>query len=184
MKKLSALLFVCMLPALSSGCGYSTHSLAYSKSTTIYIRPFENKVDLNIGTDLSDKNPYRLYRPGMEVKITNAVINRFQIDGYLKVVSREDDADLVLNGSLINYEKQPLRYDQLSENVEEYRANIIVDISLEDVMNSKTVWAEKGFVGYKEYALTGPKAQSEESAVNEAVEDLARRVVERTVEDW
>ncbi|MFA5335437.1 MAG: LPS assembly lipoprotein LptE [Candidatus Omnitrophota bacterium] len=167
-----------------SGCGYSTRSLAYGKSTKIYIKPFENQVDLNINSDLSDKNPYRLYRAGMEVKVTNAVVNKFMVDGYLSVVSDEDQADLVIRGALINYNKQPLRYDQRSENVEEYRANIIVNVSLEDAVNAKTVWTEQGFVGYQEYALTGPKAKSEETAINEAIEDLAKRIVERTVEDW
>lgn len=184
MKRLTLTLCVSLLAVSVIGCGYSTHSLAYGKSTKIFIRPFENKVDLNINVDYSDKNPYRLYRPGMETKITDAVINRFLVDGYLKVVSKEDQADLILSGALTNYEKQPLRYDQRSENVEEYRANIIVDISLEDTVNSKTLWSERGFVGYSEFALTGPKAQSEDTAINEAVEDLARRVVERTVEDW
>ncbi len=184
MKKISLVLTALILAASVAGCGYSTRSLAYSKATKIYVKPFENKVDLNISSDLSDKNPYRLYRPGMEVKVTNAVINRFMVDGYLKVVSDEDQADLILTGALINYDKQPLRYDQRSENVEEYRANIIVNLSLEDVANAKTAWTENGFVGFQEYALTGPKAKSEDTAINEAVEDLADRIVERTVEDW
>jgi hypothetical protein len=186
MKKICLALaaLVTLVSVSAAGCGYSTRSLSYSKSTKIFIKPFENQVDLNINSDLSDKNPYRIYRPGMEVNVTNAVINRFMVDGYLKVVSKEDQADLILSGALINYDKQPLRYDQRSENVEEYRANIIVNISLEDVVNSKKAWTENGFVGYKEYALTGPKAKSEESAINDAVEDLATRIVERTVEDW
>lgn len=167
-----------------AGCGYSTHSLAYSKSTKIFIKPFENKVDLNINTELSDRNPYRIYRPGMETKITDAVIERFLVDGYMKIVSREDQADLILSGALINFEKQPLRYDQLSQNVEEYRANIIIDISLEDVTKSKKVWSEKGFVGFFEYTQTGPNSVSENTAINNAIADLAKRIVERTVEDW
>jgi len=182
-KPLIALSMVfCMF--LLGGCGYSTHSSAYSKSTKIFIKPFENKVDLNINTEFSDRTPYKLYRPGMETKITDAVINRFLVDGYLRVVSKEDQADLILSGALINFEKQPLRYDQLSENVEEYRANIVVDMSLEDVTNTKKVWNERGFVGFSEYAQSGPNAKSEDNAVNEAIDDLARRIVERTVEDW
>ncbi len=167
-----------------AGCSYSTHSLAYKKSTTIFVKPFENKVDLNISTEYSDRNPYRLYRPGMETKITDAVISRFLVDGYLRIVSREDQADLILSGALINFEKQPLRYDQLSQNVEEYRANIIVDISLEDVTKSKRAWSEKGFVGFFEYNQTGPNSVSEDTAINGAIADLAKRIVERAVEDW
>ena len=184
MKERLAFLSVALCLIAMAGCGYSTHSLAYKKSTTIFIKPFENKVDLNINTELSDRNPYRLYRPGMETKITDAVISRFLVDGYLEVVSKEDQADLILSGALLNFEKQPLRYDQLSQNVEEYRANIIVDISLENATKSKRVWSEKGFVGFFEYNQTGPNSVSEDTAINNAIADLAKRIVERAVEDW
>lgn len=185
MKKSVFLLFVIGISAiLFSGCGYSVRSLAYEKNTKIYIKPFENKVDLNISEEYSDRNPYRLYRPGMETKITDAVIDRFLLDGYLKVVSSEAQADLALKGELTNYEKQPLRLNEATKDVEEYRANIIVNMTLTDLKKNKTVWAENDFVGYTEFALVGPKAVSEDAAINDAVEDLARRVVERTVEDW
>lgn len=184
MKRRIILLFGVICVVSLSGCGYSTHSLTYNRATRIFIKPFENKVDLNINTEYSDRNPYRLYRAGMETKITDAVISRFLVDGYLKVVSSEDQADLILDGALLNFDKQPLRYDQRSQNVEEYRANIIVDMSLEDVAKSKKVWTEKGFVGFSEFTVTGPNAKSEDTAVNDAIDDLARRIVERTVEDW
>ena len=184
MKRRIGSLFISLCLVAAAGCGYSTHSLSYKKATRIFIQPFENKVDLNINTEYSDQNPYKLYRPGIETKITDAVISKFMVDGYLKVVSREDEADLILKGALLNFDKQPLRYDQRSESVLEYRANIIVDISLEDVAESKTIWSEKGFVGFFEYNQSGANSASEDTAINEAIADLAKRVVERTVEDW
>lgn len=175
---------IALSAVLFNGCGYSVRSLAYKESTKIYIKPFENKVDLNIADEYSDKNPYRLYRAGMETKITDAVINRFLLDGYLKVVSAKERADLVLKGELISYEKQPLRFNEATEDVEEYRANIVVNMALTDIKKDKVLWTEDGFVGYTEFALVGPKAVSEDAAIKDAVDDLARRVVERTVEDW
>lgn len=166
-----------------SGCGYSIRSLSYSRNTKIYIKPFENKVDLNIKGEYSDQYTYKLYRHRLETKITDAVINRFLLDGYLKVVSNEADADLVMNGELTNYEKQPLRYDDAS-NIEEYRANLIVNVALRDMNKDELIWEENGFVGYSEFFTTGSLAKSEDAAIDEAVEDLARRIVERTVEDW
>lgn len=184
MKKRIAILLAVSFAVSLAGCGYATHTTAYKKATKIFIKPFENKVDLNIEREYSDRNPYRLYRAGMETKITDAIINRFLVDGYLKVVSRQDDADLILSGALTNYDKQPLRFDQRSENVDEYRANIIVDMSLENVPKGKTAWAEKEFVGFFEYNQTGPNSVSEDTAITNAIADLAKRVVERTVEDW
>jgi hypothetical protein len=184
MKRQLIFLLAVFCAASLAGCSYATHTTAYKEATRIYIKPFENKVDLNIEREYSDRNPYRLYRAGMETKVTDAIIDRFQVDGYLKVVSRQDDADLVLSGALVNFDKQPLRYDQRSEDVDEYRANIIVDMSLENVPQSKTTWSEKGFVGFFEYNQTGPNSVSEDAAINNAIADLAKRIVERTVEDW
>lgn len=169
---------------LLNGCGYSMRSLAYEKSAKIYVKPFENKIDLNIREEYSDRNPYSLYRPGMETKITDAVIDRFLLDGYLKVVSSEAQADMVLKGELINYEKQPLRFNEATKDVEEYRANIVVNMALADLKKDNILWTEEGFIGYTEFVLVGPGAISEDAAINDAVDDLARRVVERTVEDW
>ncbi len=72
MKKRIVLLLAVSFAASLAGCGYATHSTAYRKATKIFIKPFENKVDLNIDREYSDRNPYRLYRAGMETKITDA----------------------------------------------------------------------------------------------------------------
>lgn len=179
---IASLFFISVI--LISGCGYSVRSLAFSRNTRICIKPFENKVDLNISNEYSDENPYRLYRHGMETRITDAVIDRFLLDGYLKVISKEEGADLLLKGELVNYEKQPLRYDETTGDVEEYRANIVVNMILTDLRENRILWNERSFVGYSEFSLVGPRAESEDTAINNAIEDLARRIVERTVEDW
>ncbi len=185
MKQYTILFLAAVLSVIAfSGCGYISKSLAHAKSTKIFIKPFENKVDMNITGGYSDMNPYRLYRPGMETKVTDAVINRFLLDGSLKVVSKKEDAELILTGALKNYDKQPLKYNEFTKKVEEYRANIIVDMELADVDNDKVLWKETDFVGYYEFNLIGSNSETEDTAINHAVEDLARRVVERTVEDW
>jgi len=40
------------------------------------------------------------------------------------------------------------------------------------------------FTGNTSYFTTGTQAKSEATAVNDALTDLARRIVERTVEQW
>jgi hypothetical protein len=46
------------------------------------------------------------------------------------------------------------------------------------------MWKYDRFIGEATYFVTGAQATSEESAVEEATTDLARRIVERTVENW
>ncbi|MDD4895076.1 MAG: LptE family protein [Candidatus Omnitrophica bacterium] len=177
----------CLLSAALSGCGYTTRSMLYGKYSTIYITPFLNKVDVT--QESYSANKYRIYRPMLETDITKKVINRYLFDGNLKPV-KEAQADLVLKGELVEYRKDPLSYDQSSEDITEYRINIYVNLSLWDQKENKLVWEEKNFNGNYSYFTTfapdniSKGNNSESGAVTKAVEDLARRIVERTVEQW
>ncbi len=163
-----------------SGCGYTTSSLLPTNFKSIYVNNFANKI--NITAEQSNLRMYRGYRPGIETDVTKAVINRYIFDGNLKVFSKED-ADLELTGELVDFRREPLRYDA-NDNVEEYRVKFIVDMELKDVKSGKIVWSEKGFSGETTYRTSGSLAKGEDAAINDAVSDLARRIVERTVEGW
>jgi len=169
-------IFLLLMVIELSGCGYTTRSLIPSSFKTIYIATFLNNIKFDeISSD------YRTYYPGLEIKITNALIDRFVYDGNLRVV-KEEEADLKLEGELVDYLKQPLRYSE-SDEIEEYRLSLVVNLVLKDREN-KIVWEEKNFIGDATYRLTGPLAKSESEALNDAIADLARRIVNRTVENW
>ena len=174
-----------LLTTVLVGCGYTTRSMLAGKFSTIYITPFLNKVDVT--QESYSENKYRIYRPMLETDITKKVINRYLFDGNLKPV-KEAQADLVLKGELIEYRKDPLSYTSNSEDVTEYRININVNLSLWDNKENKLVWEEKNFNGnysyFTSFATGSVVVVSEDTAVNNAVEDLARRIVERTVEQW
>ena len=175
-----------LLTAVLTGCGYTTRSMLYGKYNTIYITPFLNKVDVT--QESYSANKYRIYRPMLETDITKKVINRYIFDGNLKSV-KKSAADLVLKGELIEYRKDPLSYTANTENVTEYRINIYVNLSLWDVKENKMLWQENNFNGnysyFTNYNNNSTSIQvSEDTAVNNAIEDLARRIVERTVEQW
>ncbi|MDD5128862.1 MAG: LptE family protein [Candidatus Omnitrophica bacterium] len=179
----------CLLATALPGCGYTTRSMLYGKYSTIYITPFLNKVD--VIQESYTANKYRIYRPMLETDITKKVINRYLFDGNLKPV-KEDEADLVLKGELIEYRKDPLSYTSDSEDVTEYRINIYVNLKLWDKKENKIMWEENNFNGNYSYFVKNSTINpgnnvvvvSEGAAVNSAVEDLARRIVERTVEQW
>ncbi len=150
------------------------------KFRTIYITPFKNKVDITSEANAASK--YRIYRPMIETDITRYVNNRYLFDGNLRPVKAEL-ADLVLKGEVIDFRKDPLRYLD-NDNVSEYRINLVVNISLWDRKEDKLVWEENNFTGDTTYFTAGTQAKSEDAAVADALNDLARRIVERTVEDW
>lgn len=177
------LLSACMLFLVS--CGYTTRSMISGKYRSIYITPFVNKVDFIRETAVS--NNYKIYRPMLETEITKAVIDKFIFDGNLKMREKES-ADLILKGDLVEFRKDPLRYSENNE-VDEYRLNLAVDISLWDNRENRLIWEEKGFTGDFTYfpttsTLVNVIKKSDEQAVIDAEKDLARRIIERTVEQW
>ncbi len=162
------------------GCGYSGRSLLPSNLKSICVDNFKSTIA--VGKEVTEDKKYAIYRPGIENDITNAVVDRFAFDGNLKV-ARKDKADLALEGALTNYIKEALRYDN-ADNVEEYRIKITVDMRLIEKPGDKVMWTENGFSGEATYNTTGRYAASEDTARGEAIKDLARRIVERTVEGW
>ncbi|MDD2654750.1 MAG: LptE family protein [Candidatus Omnitrophica bacterium] len=165
---------------LLSGCGYTTRSLISQEYKTIYVTPFVNKVDIT--QEFYAASKYRIYRPKLETDITTYVINRFLFDGNLKP-SREETADMILKGELMDFRRDPLRYDD-DDNVTEYRLNIVVNLTMIDKARGEVLWQENNFTGDTTYFTTGSLAKSEDAAIKDALNDLARRIVERTVEQW
>ena len=169
-----------LVTAVLSGCGYTTRSMANSKYRTIYVSPFLNKINITNSADAANK--YRIYRPMIETDITRAISNRYLFDGNLRPVN-EERADLVLKGEVVEFRKDPLRYDN-SDNVSEYRINLVINISLWNRLENKLIWQENNFTGDTTYFASGAQAITEGAAVTNALNDLSRRVMERTVEQW
>jgi hypothetical protein len=163
-----------------AGCGYTTRSMIVGKFRTIYIEPFVNKVD--ISNEAYSENKYRIYRPTLETDITQFVINKYLFDGNLRPV-KSNDADLFLKGELVEFRRDPLQYSN-SDTVTEYRLNIVVNLKLWDKKENKLLWTENNFTGTTTFFITGSNSKTEDTAINDALDDLARRIVERTVEQW
>lgn len=179
MKKLIAVLSV--LYIFMGGCGYTTHAyVATTGYRTIYVAPFLNKV--NTTSEFSEGSHFKAYFPLLENTITNAVVDRYSRDGNLKIV-KEEDADLVLKGELANYRRDDMRTGT-SDNPEEYRITLFVNLKLVDNKTKKVVWEKFEFAGDASYFTTGNFVKSESQALQDATSDLARRIVELTVEAW
>jgi len=183
-KKSFLLITSYLLLVTISGCGYTTRSMISNKFKTIYIVPFVNKIDVTQEADTGSK--YRLYKPMLETDVTRAVTNKFLFDGNLRP-AKEESADLVLKGELVEFRRDPLRYTD-GDEVEEYRLNLIVNIRLWDQKESQLVWEENNFTGdytyFTNFAPASAVKKSDDTAATEAISDLARRIVERTVEEW
>ena len=158
-----------------AGCGYTLKGLKSSSSGTIYVPTFRNNILIQ-----KDSPEYRLYYPGLEIELENLLKERFRYDGNILPVSNPEAADLVLEGEILDYEKDPLRYAQ-NEDIEEYRIKIRTKIKL--LKGEEDLWEDE-IVGETTYLISGPNAKTETEAVREAVKDLVRRIVDRVVENW
>jgi len=167
-----------------TGCGYTTRSMISNKFKTIHVVPFVNKIDIT--QEANAGNKYRLYKPMLETDVTKAVTNKFLFDGNLRP-TKEESADLILKGELVEFRRDPLRYTD-SDEVEEYRINLSVNVSMWDRKENKLLWEENNFTGdytyFTNFATENVVKKSDDTAVSEAISDLARRIVERTVEQW
>ena len=164
----------------ASGCGYTQKSLLSENIKAIHVAPVKNEIDLS--SEINDKTPFRVYRPGVEVDITNAIINQFIFDGHLKVAALEK-ANAVVEAKLVDYRRDPLRYSN-NEDIQEYRLNLIVDVTVTQTVDHRVLWRDANLVGDTTFFLSGSRAVSEDEAAAKAVEDLARRVVEKTIDLW
>ncbi len=176
MKNKFLVLLLVSLSSLSLNCGYSARSLLPSSLRTVHVEAFKNNI---LYTEEQKRD---IYIPLLEVRVRNAIIDRFLFDGSLKTADPAL-ADLTLSGELKGYERNVLRSDE-DQNVQEYRIHIIISLVLKDNHKKLVRWEEPEFVGETTYFVTGPHAKTEAAAIEDALKDLGRRVVERTIEDW
>ncbi len=178
--KMFVSILIVFLAMSCCGCGYTTGSLLPSHIKKIRVENFKNSIDIT--EEVSEIQTYKAYKPRMEQDITKAIIDRFIFDGNLKIALAEN-ADIILTGELIDFRREALSYDE-DDNIEQYRIVVFVSIKLKDIKMNKILWQYDSFAGSYEYYTTGSQAKSEETAINEAIDDLARRIVEQTIEVW
>ncbi|MFH0838953.1 MAG: LptE family protein [Candidatus Omnitrophota bacterium] len=165
-KSIPLFLAVIVSSVLLAGCGYSAKGLLPSYIKTVYVKPFTNNT----------------YEVRLDTDVTTELINSFINDGNLKV-AKEENADLFVTGQLVDFRREPLRYD-VEREVEEYRIVILANIKVEDRRQAAVMWEEENFGGDTTYFISGSGAKTESGARVDAIKDFVRRIVNRTVEDW
>lgn len=178
MKRIKKSILLLVALVLFAGCGYTTRGFLNPNYKTVYVKPVVNNVKFTGETQ--ENNTFRSVPPLIENKLTNALFDRFNLDGNLKTVD-ELGADLVLDCVITDYLREAVRFDD-DENVEEHRIKIWYNFTLTDSQGA--VIDEKSLIADEEYALTGSNARSEDSALVDLLDDAARRVVEEIIESW
>ena len=170
---------IALLAGYICGCGYSTTSIVPEGVRSIYVDNFRNDIDFTSESIYGER--LNLYRHRLEADLTRQITERFLFDGALAVAS-ETSSDAILSGGLTNFIEEPLRYDS-DDNVIEYRLRLISDVSLGKRGADEVLWSER-ILAEVTYRTTGAYAKTEDEAIDALTEELARRIVERTVEAW
>jgi hypothetical protein len=170
-----------------AGCGYTTRSSLDPQYRTIAVNAFRNR-----------SPEYDLQAP-----LTNAIIRKFINDGRLEVVNNRE-ADLVLDGIILNYTLKGLIYDEQDE-VTQFLCVVIAGARLTDRQAGKVVWEDQQMSGETTFYTRGsgqssdrlrgnaehflPTVRSfpsieENQGASEALEQLASDIFYRTIEPW
>ncbi|MBI2441853.1 MAG: hypothetical protein HYV35_10840 [Lentisphaerae bacterium] len=157
-----------MLTGLSGCVGYRLGSTLPPDVKSIYVRVFINKSN----------------EPLVEIDATNATIAEFQKDGTLRIVSADDEADLLLETTLDGLTLTPLRYSQADKaKPNEYRLTLHASLVLKRA-TTREIMSEASVIGESTFAFIGNLTSSKRAAIPLASEDLAKRIVEKVVETW
>jgi len=167
------------MTVLLSSCGYTTRATLPNDIKTVQVAVFKNKIDIT--KEVSAKDKYEVYRPNLEVDLRDEIVSRVFLDGHLKVASGSI-ANAILSGEITQYRKDPLRYQ--NEEVREYRISLVCNFKLIDSRSGEVLIEEDNITGDTTYFTTGTLQKSETTALTDAMQDLARRIVNRVVESW
>lgn len=149
--------------SLLVGCGvYSFSTTALGGVKSISVPQFENQsTEYGINEDL-----------------TTELIDRFIEDNTIKIAAA-GDADAVLRGQIVKYERAAYTYE-LGDIVNEYKVNIVISYVIER-KDGKILVDKASMLGWGIYdANTG----TEEEAQLEAINKLARDIVDETTKSW
>lgn len=120
--------------------------------------------------------------PNLGVELSDVIIFALQTDNTLKVVD-EASADSIISGRVVRYN---LRELATTENltVDEYQVQIAVVLSFTVRSTGEKIFDNRRFTGTGSYFLDGTNNTNEDTARNEAVEEIVRDILAQVVEDW
>jgi hypothetical protein len=120
---------------------------------------------------------------GVDRELTDALVEEFTDDNSLRVVP-EDQAESVLRGTVVRYERPVISYDA-GGSPREYKVRVVARLSYENASTKEAIWEEE-IEGWAIYSVTGEGGgvTSEDEARAVAFEKLAQDVLGKTVQGW
>ena len=155
--------------AAATGCGYSFRSPVPPHLETVYVPTFEN-----------DTREFALTQ-----QMTERVLNEFLNESRLRIAGGEDDADLVVRGTITDYREEALSYDPRTggnPDVFTRRVLVNVDVELTDRVRDETLWENPQLTMWGEF--NEETGESREVGIERAIEKIAEEILRHVVEEF
>jgi hypothetical protein len=126
----------------------------------------------------------KVFHPGLQTPVTDALIKRLQADNALQVLP-VSEADAVLEGTIVGYGLHPLRFQRGNqEQTREYRLTLTAHIILKKSGSGEVIVEDKSVTGETTFFILGDLTTSEHQALPLAADDLGRNIVKLVGEGW
>ncbi len=158
-----------IIPAGCTPLGYTAKS-QYRTGVTSVCVPIWSR-----GTDV--------YRRGVEMRLTEALQKRIELDTPYKVTGQER-ADTLLVGTIRSISQKTLSMNPDTGFPREIRVRFTVSFRWEDLRTGKNIMNVERFTAAEVYHPTPPYNEEFFRGSQGAIEVLARRIVEKMAADW
>ncbi len=158
MKKGIMLRIIPLLTILLNACTYSFSGYFPSHLKKVSVHVFQNRT--------------MMY--GLEGTVTEYFIEKIREDGRFRIVP-DDEAGMVINGSVVGYKKTPFRYDE-GGNIQSYNIELRLELEFFDKVNNKPFLSKATYTGNGTFDVS---TESEEEGIKRAVEDIYSTVTHK-----
>ncbi|MEA1981842.1 MAG: LPS assembly lipoprotein LptE [candidate division Zixibacteria bacterium] len=118
---------------------------------------------------------------GLSDLVTDNIIDAFISDGSFKVLP-EADAEALLIGNLIRYERKAHTYNE-NDEVQEYKVEMDFEISLKNNKNNiddKEIWKER----INHIGIYNVETETEENGQDKVIALLVETIINKTTKSW
>lgn len=121
--------------------------------------------------------------PDIEIEITNNLRSGIIRDNTLKVVP-EEEADAVLEGTVVEYRNTPFTFNTTDLQAEQYRLVIGLVASLFNPKDNTYIWKDRRIDAHSDYYLETATERDYDKALEEVYKDLVEGILNATVQEW
>jgi len=123
------------------------------------------------------------FERNVHVELTEALVKEIQrTTGW--VVTSRGKAGAILEGRIIDVDRQMLTEDRVTGFGQELAVTITIDFELKNALTGETIVGRRGFTGSGTFVPTRAVGERYELGRQAAIEDLARAIVDELRADW